>query len=45
MRKFSSRSHDGGVEPGELLGEIDAVCGLTSFLLDDLASAEHVLSF
>jgi hypothetical protein len=40
MREFSSRSHDGGGEPGGLLGEIDAVRGLTSFPLDDMASAE-----
>lgn len=34
-----------GVEPGELLGEIDAVRGLTSFLLDEMASADHVFTF
>jgi peroxiredoxin family protein len=34
-----------GVEPGELLAEIDAVRGLTAFLLEDVASAEPVLTF
>ncbi len=34
-----------GVKPDELLPEIDAVRGLTSFLLDDVANADRVLSF
>ena len=33
------------VTPEELLPEIDAVRGLTSFLLDDVAAADHVLTF
>lgn len=34
-----------GVKPDELLPEIDAVRGLTAFLLDDVANADRVLSF
>lgn len=34
-----------GVEPAELLPEIDAVRGLTAFLLEDVASADRVLTF
>lgn len=34
-----------GVEPDQLLPEIDEVRGLTAFLLDDVAAADHVLTF
>lgn len=34
-----------GVKPDELLPEIDAVRGLTAFLLDDVAAADRVLTF
>lgn len=34
-----------GVEPDRLLPEIDAVRGLTAFLLEDVASADRVLTF
>ncbi len=34
-----------GVKPEELLPEIDAVRGLTAFLLDDVAAADRVLTF
>ncbi len=34
-----------GVKPDELLPEIDTVRGLTTFLLDDVANADRVLSF
>jgi peroxiredoxin family protein len=34
-----------GVEPAELLPEIDEVRGLTAFLLEDVASADRVLTF
>lgn len=34
-----------GVEPAELLPEIDAVRGLTAFLLEDVAAADRVLTF
>lgn len=34
-----------GVKPEELLPEIDGVRGLTAFLLEDVASADHVLTF
>ncbi len=34
-----------GVEPEGLLPEIDAVRGLTAFLLEDVASADRVLTF
>jgi peroxiredoxin family protein len=33
------------VKPDELLPEIDAVRGLTAFLLEDVAAADHVLTF
>lgn len=34
-----------GIEPAELLPEIDEVRGLTAFLLEDVASADRVLTF
>ncbi|HXG05268.1 MAG TPA: DsrE family protein [Candidatus Binatia bacterium] len=34
-----------GVEPDQLLPEIDEVRGLTAFLLEDVAAAHHVLTF
>lgn len=34
-----------GVRPDELVPEIDEVRGLTAFLLDDVATADHVLAF
>jgi peroxiredoxin family protein len=34
-----------GVEPDQLLPEIDDVRGLTAFFLEDMAEAEHVLTF
>jgi peroxiredoxin family protein len=34
-----------GAEPDQLLPEIDEVRGLTAFLLDDVAAADHVLTF
>ena len=34
-----------GVEPAELLPEIDGVRGLTAFLLEDVATADRVLTF
>ncbi len=34
-----------GVEAGELVPEIDAVRGLTAFLLEDVATADRVLTF
>jgi peroxiredoxin family protein len=34
-----------GVTPDALLPEIDGVRGLTAFLLEDLAGADHVLTF
>jgi len=34
-----------GVEEEQLLPEIDAVRGLTAFLLDDVATADRVLTF
>jgi peroxiredoxin family protein len=33
-----------GVPAGELLPEIDAVRGITAFLLEDVATADHVLT-
>jgi peroxiredoxin family protein len=34
-----------GVEPDQLVPEIDEVRGSTAFLLEDMAEAEHVLTF
>ena len=34
-----------GLEPAHLLPEIDEVRGLTAFLLEDVAAADHVLTF
>jgi len=34
-----------GVQPGDLLPTIDAVRGLTAFLLEDIAAADRVLTF
>ncbi len=34
-----------GVKPADLLPEIDGVRGLTAFLLEDAAAADHVLTF
>jgi peroxiredoxin family protein len=34
-----------GVEPDQLLPEIDGVRGLTAFLLEDIAAADRVLTF
>jgi peroxiredoxin family protein len=34
-----------GVEPDQLLPEIDAIRGLTAFLLEDVATADRVLTF
>ena len=34
-----------GVKPDELLPEIDGVRGITAFLIDDMATADHVLTF
>jgi len=34
-----------GVTPAQLLPEIDAVRGLTAFLLEDVAAADRVLTF
>ena len=34
-----------GVRPDELLPAIDGVRGLTAFLLEDVANADHVLTF
>lgn len=34
-----------GVEPADLLPQIDGVRGLTAFLLEDVAGADHVLTF
>lgn len=34
-----------GVEPDQLLPEVDEVRGLTAFLLEDVASADRVLTF
>jgi peroxiredoxin family protein len=34
-----------GVERDQLVPEIDGVRGLTAFLLDDMAEAQHVLTF
>ncbi len=34
-----------GVKPDDLLPEIDGVRGLTAFLLEDVADADHVLTF
>ncbi len=35
----------GGVEPDQLLPQIDGVRGLTAFLLEDVAAADRVLTF
>lgn len=34
-----------GVGADELIAEVDAVRGLTAFLLEDVAAADHVLTF
>lgn len=34
-----------GVEPDQLLPEIDAIRGLTAFLLEDVAASDRVLTF
>jgi peroxiredoxin family protein len=34
-----------GIEPDQLLPEVDGVRGLTTFLLEDVAGADHVLTF
>ncbi|MBI4635086.1 MAG: DsrE family protein [Candidatus Rokubacteria bacterium] len=34
-----------GVEPGDLLPEIDGVRGVTAFILEDVAAADRVLTF
>ncbi len=34
-----------GVEPADLLPEVDGVRGLTAFLLEDVAAADRVLTF
>ena len=34
-----------GARPGDFIGEIDEVRGLTAFLLEDVAAADHLLSF
>jgi peroxiredoxin family protein len=34
-----------GVAADELIAEVDAVRGLTAFLLEDVAAADHVLTF
>lgn len=34
-----------GVEPDQLLPEVDEVRGLTAFLLEDVAAADHTLTF
>jgi peroxiredoxin family protein len=34
-----------GIEPEQLLPEVDEVRGLTAFLLEDVAGADHVLTF
>ncbi|MBI1737176.1 MAG: DsrE family protein [Candidatus Rokubacteria bacterium] len=41
----SSSMAIGGVAAGDLLPEIDGVRGLTAFLLEDAARADHVLTF
>ncbi len=34
-----------GIEARELLPEVDGIRGITAFLLEDVASADHVLTF